>query len=270
MQSLITKIATGKMSTYAAIISIFTFTILLDRDFSCSCKPQVPTCNLYMYLPPFIIFLLMLLADRSFQRVCRYYCSHCKCSCSPCWFLIQHILRAFLVALLWVAFLYLDGDWYVCCKNDGSEQQAKLACKAEKDITLNDTGLKAELKNSSRRIGGWIISGIVLGAFVLPLLVRWKCCGKEFLYDKLIMMEEGKLLKEVLRNSAKERLTEGMSKISVNEWEKCFDFARQLIDKDPPDLPVKPRPLPTTAGPEVNPDRLKPLIKDDAVQDDAG
>lgn len=148
MQSLITKILTEKLSTYAAVISIFTYTILLDRDFACTCKPQASICNLYMLLPPVIIFLLILLLDSSFQSVCRYYSSHCKCLCGLCCFYAHHFLRALLVGSLWVAFLFLDGDWYVCCQNDGSEQQATLACKAEKDIKVNEKVLKAELNTS--------------------------------------------------------------------------------------------------------------------------
>ncbi|KAL3059566.1 hypothetical protein OYC64_014220 [Pagothenia borchgrevinki] len=151
MQSLITKIASEKLSTYAAVISIFTYTILLNRDFACTCKPQASICFLHMFLPPFIILFLILWTDSSFQSVCRYHCSHWECSsCGPCWFYVRHLVRALLVGLLWVAFLFLDGDWYVCCQNDGSEQQAKLACVAEKDIKDNENVFKAKLKNTFR------------------------------------------------------------------------------------------------------------------------
>ena len=144
------KIATGKMSAHAAVIFIFTYNILLDRDFACTCKPQVPICFLYMLLPPFIILLSILLTNRSFQRVYRFHCSHCTLRWGHFSFYIHHFLRAFLVGLLWVAFLLLDGDWYVCCQNNGSEEQAKLACKDKRTINDHEKVLKAELKNSSR------------------------------------------------------------------------------------------------------------------------
>ncbi|XP_034072371.1 uncharacterized protein LOC117546295 [Gymnodraco acuticeps] len=238
MQSLITKIATEKLSTYAAVISIFTYTILLNRDLACTCEPQASNCNLYMLLPPVIILLLILLLDSSFQSVCRYYSSHCRCPCGLCCFYAHHFLRAFLVGLLWVAFLFLDGDWYVCCQNDGSEQQATLACKAEKDIKVNEKVLKSELKNTSRFIGGWILLGIVCVAFVLPFCVRLKGCGKEkrcsnktFLYEKQIIIEEGNVLEKLLSNSAKEKLTEGIKKnICDKDWEGCFGAAGKLLD----------------------------------------
>ncbi|XP_033980030.1 uncharacterized protein LOC117477463 isoform X2 [Trematomus bernacchii] len=278
MESLMEKIATGKMSAYAVIIFIFTYNILLDRDFACTCKPQVLTCNLYMSLPPFIILFLILLADSSFQSVCKYHSSHCKCLCGLCWFYVQHILRAFLVGLLWVAFLFLDGDWYVCCLNDGSEQQAKLACVDKRNITVNDKVLKSELKNKSRAIGGGILFGIVLVAFVLPLCVRWTCWGKKtefffnkrFLYNKLIIIEEGNVLKEVLRESTKEKLTEGIqSNIHAQQWEECFKVARGLIVDDPPEVPGGSTDQREQGG-EVQGGEVQGVaVQDDAVQDDA-
>ncbi|KAF3861010.1 hypothetical protein F7725_001265 [Dissostichus mawsoni] len=124
-----------------------------------------------------------------------------------------------------------------CCQNDGSEQQAQLACKDNTNIK-DEKVLKAELKNSSRVIGGWILFGIVLVAFVLPLFKECKCenenscCfNKTFLYEKLIIIEEGNVLEQVLRNTAKEKLTEGIkSKIRDEKWEECFDVAGTLID----------------------------------------
>ncbi|KAF3861011.1 hypothetical protein F7725_001266 [Dissostichus mawsoni] len=213
MQSLITKIATEKLSTYAGGFYLHLQTTSLDM------LPVHVSATLYH-------FLLILLLDSSFQSVCRYYSSHCKCLCGLCCFYAHHFLRALLVGSLWVAFLFLDGDWYVCCQNDGSEQQAKLACIAEKDITVNENVFKAELKNTSR---------------IEMLGEKKHSANKRFLYDKLIIIEEGNVLKEVLRNSAKEKLTEGIkSKIREKRREECFDVARELIEKDPREEELQP------------------------------
>lgn len=60
------------------------------------------------------------------------------------------------------------------------------------------------------------------------------CQQKISIYDKLIIIEDGNVLKEVLRNSAMEKLTEGIqSKIRDKRREECFDVARELIEKDP-------------------------------------
>ncbi len=156
MESVLTKLVSEKLSTYAAIIFMFTYSILLDREFACTCRNQEFDCDFYMALPVFLIFLLILWTDRSFQRVCRYLFScpfGCCGWCYTCSFLCSffyHIFKAAFIGLLWAAFVLIDGDWYVCCENDHSEQQAKLACKDKTNITAVEKSLIAELKNQSR------------------------------------------------------------------------------------------------------------------------
>lgn len=154
MEKVLTKCTPRHLSTYAAIIVMFTYSILLDRDFECTCKPLHSDCNLYMALPVFIIFVLILCTDKSFQAIFRYTCC---CGCRDCchfWrffaSILFHIFKAALVGGLWTAFVLLDGDWYVCCMNDHSEKQAQLACKAVRNITDEDRIIIAELKNESR------------------------------------------------------------------------------------------------------------------------
>ncbi|XP_037628655.1 uncharacterized protein LOC119489820 isoform X7 [Sebastes umbrosus] len=265
MENLLATLASEKLSTYVAITLMFTYTFLLNRDFECSCEPQPSQCHVYMVLPVFIILLLILLTDRSFQRVCRYLCSCAGC-CRPttCNFwgsFIRHFLKAALVGLLWVAFVYLDGDWYVCCKNDHSEQQAPLACKAKNNITEKERVIIAELKNWSRVIGGFTLFGIVLVAFLIPLCQWRKCfgeksssCNKRFLFDKLILEEEDNVLKEILRKSAKDQLTEEVkNRIRGGQWEKCFDVALDLIN--------------TSARPTISEEQQRLLARDADNQD---
>ncbi|KAL7399632.1 hypothetical protein ABVT39_027846 [Epinephelus coioides] len=241
MESVLTKVVSGKVSTCGTIILMFTYTILLDRDFACTCKSQDFDCILYMALPCFIILVLMLWTDRWFRSVCRYLCSRPRSRClQPCAFwgsFFHRIFRAFLVGLLWVAFVYIDGDWFVCCQNDGSEQQQHLACKAVIKITETEQVDIAQLKNKSREIGGWLLCAIVLAASLMPFCVQRKCCedsccdNRRFLYHKLILKEEETVLKEVLRKSAKEKLTTGVEdRIRSGQWLECFDVAGELIE----------------------------------------
>lgn len=112
--------------------------------FYCSCRDQAIHCYVYLFLPVFIIFLLILWTNRSFQRVWRRPCL------LPCFSFFRHIFEAFLVGLLWIAFVFIDGDWYLCCLNDHSEQQAPLACKSAGKITEKEQAIIADLKNTSR------------------------------------------------------------------------------------------------------------------------
>ncbi|XP_037628650.1 uncharacterized protein LOC119489820 isoform X3 [Sebastes umbrosus] len=239
MENLLTTLASKKLRTFAAITLMFTYTFLLNRDFECTCKPQRVQCNLYMVLPVFIILLLILLTDRSFKRVCRYLCSCAGC-CKPTtrnfWgSFIRHFLKAVLVGLLWVSFVYLDGDWYLCCKNNGTDQ-APLACKAKDKITEKEKETIAELRNTSRVIGVSILCGIVVVAFLIPLSRKCcegqsSCCNRRFLFERLILEEEDDVLKDILRKSAKDQLTEEVkNRIRGGQWEKCFDVALDLIN----------------------------------------
>ncbi|XP_026188053.1 uncharacterized protein LOC113145483 [Mastacembelus armatus] len=231
MEKVLTKkFALRHLSIYGAIIVMFTYSILLDRDFACTCEPQVLDCNLYMALPVFMIFILVLWMDKSLHRVCRYRCS-ISCRCRFWGFLIRQILQSGCVATLWAAFVLLEGDWYVCCQNDHSEQQAHLACKDKKSITEADRVLIAELKNHSRVIGSFLLFVIICLAALVSVISWSKCCRKD-LYYKLILEEEENVLDEALRKSAKRKLIEEVkNKIHGECWEDSLDVAEKLIDE---------------------------------------
>lgn len=139
------KYVSTTASVYAAVIVIFTYHVLLDKDLACTCKGLDSGCWVYMALPGIIILVLMLWMDKRFQRVCKFRCRYRKCNFF-CVFL-YHILRAVLVGLLWVASVLIDGDWYVCCLND---QDPQLACKDMTNITAEERGIINELINKSR------------------------------------------------------------------------------------------------------------------------
>ncbi|XP_038579652.1 uncharacterized protein LOC119906177 [Micropterus salmoides] len=239
MDNVLTKLVSGKLSTYAAIILMFTYSLLLDRDFACACQPEDFHCRLYIALPIFTIFLLILWTDRPFQRVCRYLISGALGCCGrphTCSFLgsfFRKILKAFLVSLLWVAFVYIDGDWYVCCQNNGSEEQAQLACKVkEKNLTHVDLVLIAGLKNESRVIGGFLLFSIVLVASLIPLCGRTPCCGnsgccnRKVLHEELFLEEKQNALREIVKDLAKEDMIKVKDKIHRGQWD---DVAEELM-----------------------------------------
>ena len=158
MDNLLPSLLSGQLNTYVAIVVMFTYNILLDRDFACTCKGQELECSLHMAMPFFIIFVLILWTDGAFRRVCRYTCS-CACAAGfwrkwpTCTFrssFVQIIFKAFFVGFLWVSFVYLDGDWYVCCMNDRSEQQRYLACLNKTAVSDEARIIIHELKNNSR------------------------------------------------------------------------------------------------------------------------
>ncbi|KAM4563386.1 uncharacterized protein PAE49_011473 [Odontesthes bonariensis] len=220
----------GRFCTYFAVFVIFLF---LGRSFECSCRPQRLDCSLYVALPFFITFLFVLWTDRSFHRVGRHlFSADRRHACSFLASCCRHITEAAFVALLWVVCVFIGGDWYVCCMNDHSEQQAKLACKNTGWLSEEERVMLAELRNTSRNIGSFLLFAIVCVPAVTQLF-RWRKPSsgeRQKLYHKLILEQEERVLKETLRKCARERLTEEFERrIESDRWEECFDVAEQLI-----------------------------------------
>ncbi|XP_044206494.1 uncharacterized protein LOC122981789 isoform X2 [Thunnus albacares] len=241
------------LSTYLTIIVFFVYTAVLDRDLECTCKNQSLDCNLYMVLPFLISFVLHLWVEKRFKRIWRFTSTTCCCASKKKYrstercesvnkfilILFYEILKAAFIGLLWVICVLLDGDWYLCCWNDGSEQQAQLACKKE-NITAEEKANIAELKSRSKIIG---LSVLFCSLFVFALFSSFgwrKCCelrgcscNRKILYDELILEEEENVLKEVLREAAKHKLNQDIkNKIIGDDWKKCFDVAEELIIKN--------------------------------------
>nr|XP_020470666.1 uncharacterized protein LOC109968623 isoform X2 [Monopterus albus] len=238
------------LSICGSVILMFTYSILLDRDFACTCKPQEGECGLYMALPVFVIFVLVVWTDKPLGRLCRYWCTslcgsrcsdyrtQCNCCSSLCCFSFLHFVEAFCIGALWVVFVLLDGDWYVCCESSQTEQTAHLACKDKTKLTEEERISIAELKSWSRVIGSSLVLGIVCLTFIVSKFRCRKCCGKtssccdgkDFYYN-LILEEEEKSLEETFRKTAKEKLTaEIEQKIKESQWAECFDAAEILIN----------------------------------------
>lgn len=157
MEALITNLASGKRRTYIVIIVIFTISVLFSGNFECTCKSQVSDCSIYMFLPSIIIFLLMLWTSNSFQRVSRFTCDGTcgsKC-CRFCGSFLRRFLKASLVSVLWAAYLFFSGDWYVCCMSHLSNrtEEVQLPCKDKWKLTIEERLRITELNNESRVSG---------------------------------------------------------------------------------------------------------------------
>lgn len=133
-------------SLYVAVIVIFSYHVLFEKDLACTCKEQTTDCWLYMLLPAVLIFFLLLWIDKTFKRLFRYSLSDRKCRF---WYLMLHrFLAAILIGLLWSVAVLIDGEWYVCCYPNIEHPQ--LACKNKENLTDEDQEIIAALRNKSR------------------------------------------------------------------------------------------------------------------------
>ncbi|XP_051805830.1 uncharacterized protein LOC110964213 [Acanthochromis polyacanthus] len=228
METIVTKYLHRHLSIYAAIIMMFTYNILLDRDFSCSCRTQNLDCSLYMVLPFLIIVVLILWTDRPLHSICRHVCKR------HCWSrsFMPHMIRALLVGLLWVAFVLIDGDWFVCCRNDLSDLLVHLPCTDQTKITAEERVRIIELKNWSRVLGSSLLLIIVLVAALMSVCQWNRCCKPQPLFQRMILEAEGNKLEEVLRKAAEEKLTEMVrEKTEDGRWDQVCDLVETLIEE---------------------------------------
>ncbi|XP_078100302.1 uncharacterized protein LOC144513185 [Sander vitreus] len=175
MENRCIHLACGSFCTYIAVIAVF---ILFGSNFECTCRQQVFDCNVYLALPVVIVFLLILWSDRSFQNVCRLLCRGVPggTHTHPCSFwgsFFYPFIKAAFIGLLWLVVVLIDGDWYICCQNNHSEQQRQLACKAVGRITEEERETIAELRNKSRVYGSFLLLVIVCVPALMASL-GWK------------------------------------------------------------------------------------------------
>ncbi|CAI5648771.1 unnamed protein product [Oreochromis niloticus] len=220
-----------ELGTYATVIGIFTYIVLLHRDMPCTCKDQTKQCNEYMALPFVLVFFIMLFIDKTFRRTTKH-------GATFLCIVIKRTIKASLIGLLWVVAVFIDGDWYVCCKID--EVKKMLPCKKKENLTSEEFAEITDLKNTSQIIGYSLLLAVIVAAFLTSCGCGWrKCCEKKFsccsrktLYYRLILEEEKKALDVLLRKAAKENLTkEIMTKIKKNDWDGCFNVAQEMINK---------------------------------------
>lgn len=124
-------------SGYIVGFFVFVYHILLHMDMPCGCEEQKATCWFYMILPACVITILTVWVDK-----CDKTTWTCKC-------FICELVKGLFYGLLWPTSVLLDGDWSVCCWNDGSVNQSVLACKKPGEVTTEDRHLIGMLKGKS-------------------------------------------------------------------------------------------------------------------------
>ncbi|XP_031167995.1 uncharacterized protein LOC116059181 [Sander lucioperca] len=232
MKNIFPDFALKQLGLFVAIIVIFFYNVVLDRDYECNCEERCSDCIVYMALPSGIIFVLQLWMDKTFIYTCDI--STCKSCCKGCCYVVYHVIKAVFVSLLWVTSVLIDGDWYVCCEINQSEQQKLLACKEKNNRTAEERTTIAELKNHSRLWGMILLLGIVIVAAVGSSIGRKKSCGRpcctespccctdsgccytNILYEEVKLDEEENVLKEIMKKEAKAEVTERLE----NYWQQ--------------------------------------------------
>ncbi|XP_042071768.1 uncharacterized protein LOC121812799 [Haplochromis burtoni] len=269
MKDFLTNFPFRELSIFVTIVGSFTYNLLLERDMACTCKQGTPDCGIYMALPTCIIFILILWTDKKFKTACKFTFA-CRCESSKedgdspspspaavasqeqeqrqeqtkccrtelCGVLLTRILKAGCVGLLWVVSVLMDGDWYVCCNLEKSNNRTNLACKDKQNITAEENIIIIEMKNYSRNIGFGLLFGIIFLAALMSLF-DWKrccecCCRRRIVFDTVILEEGEYLLKEILTEAAKEELTRTIfNQISETQkdWIECLDSAANMVEK---------------------------------------
>lgn len=297
MKDFLTNFPFRELSIFVTIVGSFTYNLLLERDMACTCKQGTPDCGIYMALPTCIIFILILWTDKKFKTACKFTFA-CRCGSSKkdgdspspspaavasqeqeqrqeqtkccrtelCGVLLTRILKAGCVGLLWVVSVLMDGDWYVCCNLEKSNNRTNLACKDKQNITAEENIIIIEMKNYSRvsssylifrlyivliltdqpdvftipfqNIGFFLLFGIIFLAALMSLF-DWKrccecCCRRRIVFDTVILEEGEYLLKEILTEAAKEELTKTIfNQISETQkdWIECLDAAANMVEK---------------------------------------
>ncbi|XP_039460869.1 uncharacterized protein LOC120435398 [Oreochromis aureus] len=267
MKDFLTNFPFRELSIFVTIVGSFTYNLLLERDMACTCKQGTPDCGIYMALPACIIFILILWTDKKFKTACKFtFACRCKgskkdgespspaavasqeqeqrqeqskcCRTELCGVLLIRILKAGCVGLLWAVSVLMDGDWYVCCNLEKSNNWTNLACKDKQNITAEENITIIEMKNESRNIGFGLLFGII-GLAALMSLFDWKrcfecCCRRRIVFDTVILEEGEYLLKEILTEAAKEELTKTIfNQISETQkdWIECLDAAANMVEK---------------------------------------
>lgn len=96
-------------------------------------------------------------------------------------------------------------------------------------INLQEIRIQSDLSFS----GYWLL--FALGIVCVPALMSsfgWRKCSRKKLFGEQILEEEEKVLKEILRISANEKLArEVKERIRGEQWEESFDVARPTISE---------------------------------------
>ncbi|XP_012992378.1 uncharacterized protein LOC105021667 [Esox lucius] len=162
----------GKTSYFVTIIGLFVYHVVFDTQLTCLTKPGVkpedlPTqyeCNVYIAMPPFILFFLILWLDGEFQQV---WTIVYRCGRDFWQRLFSALFKATAIGLLWVVSVLLDGDWYAC-----HNREELLG------LNTNGTYTKEKLKRKSVVIGLKVTLALVFLVAIFNAVPYWcyLCC----------------------------------------------------------------------------------------------
>ncbi|XP_055007028.1 uncharacterized protein LOC129408137 [Boleophthalmus pectinirostris] len=185
-------------------------------------------------------------AEGGGQDVGNCCCPCCLCCCSflekACCHLTfctssLHFLRAFSVSSIWIVIMLLDGDWWVCCLNDGSDDQMQIACKDQKQLRPSEELIVAKLKNTSRICGLLVLAAIAFVLCFVSCSCTMCCWHNTDTADLILEKEDNVFLKslEQLANIKTEKCFDEISRGQVQKYLNGVD----MIQWDDETIPVE-------------------------------
>lgn len=138
MVTLLTK----AVGAFVLLVLFFIFRYIFELEFTCSCTPGgIHALGiLYMIMPPCIIYLMQYAMSNKYQR--RFYNTFLS-------FIIQQVLHLLSIALIWIAAVLIDGDWYACYQGNLDERYMKIPCKKKDNLTYDENMFLIKHKNES-------------------------------------------------------------------------------------------------------------------------
>ncbi|XP_072115287.1 calcium homeostasis modulator protein 6-like [Mobula birostris] len=213
----------------AAIAAIlYGFEYMGQRISPCPCDPEwnATYALLAFVVPAVIFFMISLVVFPDSRRALK-----CGPRCIPrrdetgsyyetfstwskCCFVIVTFLKIVVPSIIWIIILLLDGDYYTCYKDQGTDSHiCKHFCSLKNSTDLRHHCLR------SRMIGVVLLLMTVILLVFLYFLPAWKCCDctLERYYEQQYwkIVEHVKLTK--LRTELEEKATE-FAEVEVKEF----------------------------------------------------
>ena len=125
-------------NAFVALVTFYILKYIFELPFHCTCTRGIHHYdNMYFYVPPFIIFLLVFIIDKHQYRLFCGYLNQGKEDCYRCRWFWEQLLRLLLTGLFWFAAVFLDGDWYECHKLTNQTTFCKNETLSYETIQLN-------------------------------------------------------------------------------------------------------------------------------------
>lgn len=111
-------LAPGSAFAIAFIFLVFQYSFKLDFQCPCNAFPNDAFCVSYAFIPFLGLLLVLTLTTKTCTIMCTrgsWPCACCSCGCCSRIF-CKHIVRNFVLSLLWIVTICIDGDAWVCYK----------------------------------------------------------------------------------------------------------------------------------------------------------